>query len=71
MHPTVRQRCLQLYQTYGEGHRTAQPVGFVYNRNTQGLKLLFSSPILLPTEEFIPLAAVLDEPNSRASRRFP
>lgn len=69
MHPTVRQRALQLYQAYWEGHRTAQPTGFVYNRETQGLQLLFSAPILLPVEEFIPLAVVLDEPNPRSFRR--
>jgi hypothetical protein len=71
MPPTVRQRALQMYQTYCEGHRTAQPIGFVYNRDTQNLKLLFSSPVLLPTEEFIPLSQVLEEPKSKSPRRFP
>jgi hypothetical protein len=69
MQPTVRQRALQLYQTYCEGHRTAQPSGFVYNRESQALRLLFGAPILLPAEEFIPLAQVLDEPRPKNPRR--
>ncbi|WP_218080117.1 hypothetical protein [Anthocerotibacter panamensis] len=70
MKPTVRQRALQLYQAYCEGHRTAQPVGFVYNRETQGLKLLFNTPVLLPAEDFIPLKQVLEETKPKNPRRL-
>ncbi len=67
---SVLQQALQIYQTYCENQHAVKPLGFVYNHETQSLKLLFNSPVLLPAEEFIPLEHVLEEQKTKNLRQF-
>lgn len=61
--PAILQSARHIYRTYYEVHpdEVQRPIGVAIDRVTLRGKLLFSKPILLPQECFVPLGQIESE----------
>lgn len=59
--PAALKAARQVYRLYLESHPDLhQPKGVVVNRDNMTGKLLYSSPVLLPSEVFVPVETILE-----------